>query len=88
MRPALYRVKRGQTLAQVARTFGVTPRLLAAGNALKSELSEGELLVIPPEGNVYLVRGGESMALLCGSPDRFEKKNATRCLYPGQEVLL
>ena len=88
MRPALYRVKRGQTLVQVARTFGVTPRLLAAVNALKSELSEGELLVIPPEGNVYRVRGGESKALLCGSPERFETKNATRCLYPGQEVLL
>ena len=32
--------------------------------------------------------GGESRTMLCGSAARFEERNGTRCLYPGQEVIL
>lgn len=88
VRPARYRVKRGQTLLAVALAFSVPPRLLAAVNHLQTEPAEGELLVIPPAENLYRVHGGESRALLCGSPERFARKNATDCLYPGQIVAL
>lgn len=88
LRRPYYRVKRGQTLSEIARAFGVTPRLLAACNHLKGEPFAGQVLAIPHSGNLYRVQGGESRTLLCGSPARFFERNATHCLYPGQEVLL
>ncbi len=88
-RPAYYRVKRGQTIASVAKTYALPPRLLAAENSLDGELFEGQVLRIPPPcGNLYVVRGGESKTLLCGSPENFEKKNGTACFYIGQTVVL
>ena len=87
-RPVFYRVKRGQSLADCARAFGVTKRLLAAANRLTAEPHAGQVLFIPPSGNLYRVRGGESRTLLCGSPARFLEKNATGRLYPGEEVML
>ncbi len=87
--PALYRVKRGQTLSDIARVFRIPPRLLAAYNHLSSPPEEGSVLEIPSvNGNLYLVRGGESMTLLCGSRENFIKKNMTKYLYPGQLVIL
>ena len=87
-RAAVYRVRRGQSLADIARAFGVTARLLAAVNHLTKEPEEGEVLVLPPSGDRYVVRGGESRALLCGYPERFEARNGTRALYPGQEIII
>ncbi len=88
-RPAFYRVKRGQTICSVAKTYHIPPRLLAAENSLTEELSEGQVLRIPPaEGHLYVVRGGESKTLLCGSPENFRKKNGTDCFYIGQTILL
>lgn len=88
MRRAYYRVRHGQTLSSIARAFGVTARLLAAVNHLAEEPRAGQVLFIPPSGNLYRVQGGESRAMLCGSAERFEARNGTRCLYPGQEVII
>lgn len=85
----IYRVKKGQTLSDIAKTFSRPARLVAAVNGLTEEVREGELIVIPEtEGNLYTVRGGESKALLCGSEERFAERNKTDCLYPTQTVLL
>ena len=82
-----YRVKRGQKIADIARTFLMPPRVLAAFNDLSEEPQEGQILEIPEgEGNLYLVRGGESKSLLCGSPEAFEKKNRTALFYPMQMI--
>ena len=87
--PKYYRVKRGQTVSSVAEAYGLTPALLARANDLTEEVEEGQVLLIPrAEGNLYTVRGGESKTLLCGSPEKFEQKNGTACLYIGQVVLL
>ena len=84
---AFYRVKRGQSLADIACAFGYPPRLLAARNGLTKEVEEGQLLLLPKEeGNLYTVRGGESKTLLCGSPAHFEKRNGTVWLYPTQVI--
>ena len=89
MQGAFYRVKRGQSLRDIARAFGYPPRLLAARNALSGEVEEGQVLFLPQaEGNLYTVLGGESKALLCGSPAKYEERNGTACLYPMQEVLI
>ncbi len=85
----LYRVKKGQTLNDVANTFFCPVSVLVRENALTSEISEGEVLRIPSErGNLYTVRGGESKTLLCGSDEAFYEKNGTHCLYPTQKVFL
>ncbi len=85
----LYRVKKGQTLQDVARAFGVPPAVLSARNGGVKELSAGQALCIPPAaGNAYRVRGGESKTLLCGSPERFRLLNGTDCFYVGQTVYL
>ena len=86
--PKFYRVKRGQTLFQIASVFGVSPARLAAENDMKGEPGGGEVLKLPPRGNVYTVQGGESKTLLCGSPERFLELNGTAAFYPGQKVVL
>lgn len=84
-----YRLKKGQTLADVAQFFGVPPRVLAALNSLGEEPQAGRVLQIPEERrNLYTVRGGESKALLCGSDETFEERNRTKYLYIGQTVWL
>ncbi len=84
-----YRVKHAQTLEEIARTFSLPPRLLAAENALSEEPFEGQLLWIPERrGDLYTVQGGESKALLCGSEKAFEEKNKTALFYIGQTILL
>lgn len=88
-RPNLYRVKRGQTIAQISHVFRVPVSVLVYENGLKEEVQEGDVLIIPPQAsNCYLVRGGESKSLLCGSETQFEMKNKTTCLYPLQTVYL
>ena len=87
--PAWYRVKHGQTIRSIAQTYGLTPRILARENDLDEEVREGMLLKIPQAaGNLYTVRGGESMTLLCGSKENFCEKNGTEHLYIGQTILL
>ncbi len=84
-----YRLKKGQSLADVAKVYGVPPRVLAALNGLKEEPQEGRVLEIPAERrNLYTVRGGESKAMLCGSDKNFEERNKTKLLYIGQTVWL
>ncbi len=84
-----YRLKRGQSLSDVARVYGIPPRVLAAVNGLKEEPWEGCVLQIPAERrNLYTVRGGESKAMLCGSDENFAERNKTQCLYIGQTVWL
>lgn len=88
-RSVLYRVKKGQSVREIALTFGMPPRVLAAENALTREVTEGQILTIPQERcNLYTVRGGESKSLLCGSDEAFESRNRTKCLYPAQVVFL
>lgn len=87
--PAYYRVKRGQTLLEIARAFRLPPRLLAAENGLTEEPRAGQILQIPSaEGNLYTVTGRESKTLLCGSHENFRSKNKTDCFYPTQTVLI
>ncbi len=86
--PKFYRVKKGQTLTAVAKTFRLPPRLLASANRLSEEIREGQVLVLPAGGDLYTVRGGESKALLCGSEEAFRTRNGTDVFYIGQTVLL
>ena len=82
-----YQVKEGQTLAQIAQYFRVSPRLLAKENRLTAQPFAGQILAIPTErGNAYTVREGDTKALLCGSAENFEKRNGTQVFYLGMPV--
>lgn len=84
----LYKVKKGQTVASLAREIGVTPYLFISYNRLQEEIFEGQLVFLPKSGNLYTVRTGDSKALLCGSKGSYEEKNGTDIFYPGMKVLL
>lgn len=84
-----YRVKRGQTVQDVAAAFGVAVAVLIRENGLQSEIREGALLRIPDNrGNRYVAQAGDSKRLLCGSDERYFQKNGTHILYPGMTVIL
>jgi hypothetical protein len=84
----IYKVKRGQTLKSLATEAGVTAYLLVRENALSGELFEGQILYLPPRGNLYTVRAGDSKRFLCGSEENYEKRNGTDIFYLGMKVLL
>jgi hypothetical protein len=84
-----YRVKERQTVWEIAEYFSVSPYLLAKRNGLESEPPAGSILEIPMErGNCYVVREGNSKALLCGSAESYTKKNGTDIFYIGMRVIL
>jgi LysM repeat protein len=88
-RTKVYRVKRGQTLVEIAEHFCVSPFLLAKINGIYKEVEEGQILRIPDErGNRYVVRAGDTKILLCGSESAYEKKNGTAIFYIGMRVIL
>ena len=87
--PEYYRLKKGQSLSDVANALRIPPRLLASFNGLEEEPREGRVLRIPKQnGNLYIVKGGESKTLLCGSPECYRQKNGTEAFYPAQVILL
>lgn len=84
-----YRVQAGQTLKDIACFFGVSEFLLAKCNHLNAPPFAGQILFIPNErGNAYVVKAGDSKALLCGSEENFQRKNGTDFLYLGMRVIL
>lgn len=87
--PRYYKVKKGQTIEEIAKAFQLSAYLLVKENALKSEPFAGQMLKIPTQrGNVYTAKAGDNKALLCGSAERYEKVNGTDILYIGMRVIL
>ena len=87
--PRYYKVKKGQTIEEIAKVFQLSAYLLVKENALKSEPFAGQMLKIPTQrGNVYTAKAGDNKALLCGSAERYEKVNGTDILYIGMRVIL
>ncbi len=79
----------GQSLEEIAAYYSVSPYLLARENGLTEAPLAGRILKIPTErGNRYVVREGDTKALLCGSEARFREKNGTDAFYIGMEVVL
>ena len=86
---AFYKVKRGQTLAEIAAYFNLPTPLLVKENALKTSPRQGEILKIPHvKGNLYTAQAGEGKTLLCGDEKNYAQRNGTQILYPGLKVLL
>ena len=82
-----YRVKKGQTLEEIAEYFSVSERLLVKENGLTEAPFAGQILTIPTErGNAYTVQEGDTKALLCGSEENFYRKNGTGAFYIGMRV--
>jgi LysM repeat protein len=82
-----YKVKKGQSLAEIADCFSVSEYLLAKENALTQAPFAGQILRIPSErGNAYTVREGDTKALLCRSEENYLRKNGTDIFYIGMRV--
>ena len=88
-RVVYYKVKKGQTLAEVARAFCVAERRIVKDNGLTVELYDGQILRIPKEyGNAFIAHETATKAVCCGNDKRYEEKNGTDILYPGMRVIL
>ena len=84
-----YQVKKGQTLAQIAENFSVSPFLLVKINRLASPPCVGQILQIPNErGNLYVVQEGDTKILLCGSEENYRALNGTDVFYIGMRVVI
>lgn len=83
-----YKVKKGQTAGRLAKELSTTVYAIIAKNGLTEELHEGQILFLPPKGNVYTVQAGDTKTLLCGGEREYEKCNGTNIFYPGMRVLL
>ena len=84
-----YQVKKGQTLAQIAENFSVSPFLLVKINALATPPCAGQILQIPNErGNLYVVQEGDTKTLLCGSEENYRALNGTDVFYLGMRVVI
>ena len=82
-------VREGQTLATISVAYSVSEGRLIADNHLSEQPFVGQILTIPDErGNFYVVREGDSKALLCGSEENYRRKNGTDVFYVGMKVLL
>ena len=87
-RVSVHKVLHGQTLQAIAAAYCVGEWVLAQGNGLTEEVKAGQILRIPnARGNRYIARAGDEKGLLCGSKEKYEKKNGPY-LYPGQRVVL
>ena len=85
----LYKVREGQSLKEIAEYFSVSEYLLASYNGLTEAPKKGQVLRIPSaQGNAYIVREGDTKAMLCGSEEKFREKNGTDVFYIGMRVIL
>ncbi len=79
----------GQSLQEIAAYYSVSPYLLAVENRLTEAPKAGGILKIPARrGNAYVVREGDTKALLCGSEERYEELNGTSVFYVGMTVIV
>jgi hypothetical protein len=87
--PQFYKVKRGQTIREIAAAFSLPECALIAYNRLQDEVAEGQILRVPRLcGNLYTVQAGDSVRLLFGDQTNFSRLNLVDFLYPGMTVLL
>jgi uncharacterized protein YcbK (DUF882 family) len=91
-----HQVGKGQTLSGIADRYGVSVSSLAAANGLArdSSLREGQLLVVPPQGVLY-VSSGDTLAAIARRHDvsvaelaRTNRVPASGSLRIGQRLLL
>lgn len=81
-----YVVKEGDTVGRIALAANVSPIALKKLNGIDDRLYVGELLFLPPSGNLYTVQPGDDPVTLCGSVERFVALNGVDVLYPGMKV--
>lgn len=87
--PKYYQVKRGQTLNDISKAFGVAVGVLIHDNRLTQEVFAGQVLCISNvRGNRYVAQAGDTKTLLCGNEENYYKRNGTDILYPEMSVIL
>lgn len=80
-----YVVKEGDTIGRISLSANVSPVALKKLNGI-DRLYGGEILLLPPSGNLYTVQPGDDVLTLCGSRERFEALNGTDVFYPGMKI--
>ncbi len=70
MKKFFYRVKSGDTIFRLSKRFNVPLSTLIGDNALKKEISEGDVILISPQEPVYVVSPMQSYLDVAHSTNR------------------
>lgn len=79
-----YIVCKGDTISSVCLAADVSELAFVKKNG--KEVEEGELVFLPPRGDLYTVQAGDSVEKLCGSRERFLELNGTDEPYIGMQA--
>lgn len=82
-----YRVKKGDSAAEIAIEHGCPLGLLCRINALKGEVEAGDIIIIP-RGILHTVEAGDGKKKLCGSEEKYREMNGTDCFFIGMKVFV
>lgn len=92
---SIYEVREGDTLAQIAEMYDVTPNTIRWANDLKGAISKGQRLVILPiTGISHTVKSGDTVASIAkkykGNADEIARYNGIEGeeLFAGQVVIV
>ncbi len=76
-------------MKSIAEYYSVSERSLVKRNGLTGEPHVGQMLEIPEEtGHAYVVKAGDTKALLCGGEEQFLQRNATDVFYIGMRIII
>ncbi len=90
-----YRVRPGDTLASIARRYGVPVDYIRASNRIADprKLRPGEVLILPHGGVIHTVKEGQTLDDIAasygvGKPDIIMANDLTGLPLPGQKLLI
>ena len=90
---SVYIVRKGDTIASVAKMFGVTSNTIVWANDGKKVLKEGdEIIILPVSGVKYKVQKGDTLAKVAlkfkADADEIARFNDIETLAVGQEIII
>lgn len=94
MKNLLIRVGYKDTLEKIARRYNITPAIISAANLNKTEVEEGDMIVIPYRARaLHCVRPLETLREIAAkyetTPDKIKAdNNLTAPLFVGQQLVI
>lgn len=87
-----YRVKKGESIESVSEKFFIPEYYVIGKNNLKSDLYEGEIILLKKSGTVYVVKVGETLDKILEkfnlTKEIFYSLNYTFTVFPDQKIYI
>ena len=93
MKKFSYRVGKGETLTAISLKFNVPPIAIIKSNAIKSEVSEGDVLFIEQsDGEIYTVKPCDTLDSVAEKfnvpPEKIAEINGVDYLFYGLKIII